>query len=101
VIGARLLLFIGLALAMAAALIVPVIRLNRRNAARAAEQRYPQFEERLLTFTERMEQNPGDPFLPLLADDTLAVATQAAPQHVAAVPGFSASLRPRWSAPRS
>jgi len=83
VIGARLLLFIGLALALAAALIVPVIRLNRRNAARAAEQRYPQFEERLLTFTERMEQNPGDPFLPLLADDTLAVATQAAPQHVA------------------
>jgi hypothetical protein len=30
-----------------------VIRLNRRNAARAAEQRYPQFEERLLTFSER------------------------------------------------
>ena len=83
VIGARLLLFIGLALSLAAALIVPVIRLNRRNAARAAEQRYPQFEERLLTFTERMEQNPGDPFLPLLADDTLAVATQATPKHVA------------------
>ena len=83
VMGARLLLFVGLALALAAALIVPVIRLNRRRAARAAEQRYPQFEERLLTFTERMEQNPGDPFLPLLADDTLAVATQAAPQRVA------------------
>jgi len=83
VIGARLVLFIGLALALAAALIVPVIRLNRRRAARAAELRYPQFEERLLTFTERMEQNPGDPFLPLLADDTLAVASQATPKHVA------------------
>ncbi|MEI9973334.1 MAG: hypothetical protein WDO73_15595 [Ignavibacteriota bacterium] len=83
VMGARLLLFIGLALALAAALIVPVIRLNRRNAARAAEQRYPEFEERLLTFTERLEQNPGDPFLPLLADDTLAVATQAQAHRVA------------------
>src|SRR5580704_6206210 len=83
VVGARLLLFIGLALALAAALIVPVIRLNRRNAARAAEQRYPQFEERLLTFTERLAQNPGDPFLPLLADDTMVVANQAAPREVA------------------
>src|ERR1700683_2272535 len=83
VIGARLLLFIGLALALAAALIVPVIRLNRRNAARAAELRYPQFEERLLTFTERLDQNPSDPFLPLLADDTMAVANQAAPHQVA------------------
>src|SRR5580698_11389013 len=82
VIGARLLLFIGLALALAAALIVPVIRLNRRRAARAAEQRYPQFEERLLTFTEKMEQNPNDPFLPLLADDTMVVASKSAPQHV-------------------
>ena len=68
---------------MAAALVVPVIRLNRRRAARAAESRYPQFEERLLTFTESMEQNPADPFLPLLADDTLAVAQQAEPEGVA------------------
>src|ERR1017187_3748380 len=82
VLGARVLLFIGLALALAGALIVPVIRLNRRRAARAAEARYPQFEERLLTFTERVEQNPSDPFLELLADDTLAVASQAAPRDV-------------------
>ena len=84
VIGARVLLFLGLALALAAALIVPVIRLNRRRAARAAERRYPQFEERLLTFTERMEQNPGDPFLALLADDTLARGrSRPSPRHVA------------------
>src|ERR1039457_6757694 len=83
VMGARVLLFIGLALALAAALIIPVIRLNRRRAARAAEARYPQFEERLLTFTERVEQNPGDPFLELLADDTLRVAQQAEPRNVA------------------
>ena len=35
VMGARVFLFLGLALAIAAALIVPVIRLNRRNAARS------------------------------------------------------------------
>src|SRR5262245_30178162 len=56
VISARVFLFLGLAFALAAALIVPVIRLNRRNAARKAETRYPQFEERLLTFTEKVEQ---------------------------------------------
>src|SRR3954469_11467492 len=83
VISARVFLFLGLAFAIAAALIVPVIRLNRRNAARKAEMRFPQFEERLLTFTERSESHPGDPFLELLAADTLAVADRAEPQHVA------------------
>jgi len=83
VLGARLFLFLGVALAIAAALVVPVIRLNRRNAARKAEVRYPQFEERLLTFTEKMEANPRDPFLPLLADDALVVAQQAHPTNVA------------------
>src|ERR1035437_5493921 len=83
VIGARVFLFLGLAFGIAAALIIPVIRLNRRYAARRAEARYPQFEERLLTFTERIEKNPGDPFLALLADDTLRVARPAEPKDVA------------------
>ena len=82
VLTARMLLFLGLAAAIAAALIVPLLRLNRRRAAREAESKYPQFEERLLTFTERMEQNSADPFLPLLADDALSVAQQAEPKHV-------------------
>ena len=82
VIGARLFLFLGLAFALAAALIIPVIRLNRRRAAREAESKCPQFGERLLTFTEKMEQNPGDPFLELLADDTLAVSQSADPKEV-------------------
>ena len=81
--GARVFLFLGLAYALAAALIVPVIRLNRRRAAREAERKFPQFEERLLTFTERVEQRPNDPFLELLAADTLSVAQQAAPREVA------------------
>ena len=63
VLGARVFLFLGLAAAIAAALIVPVIRLNRRHAARATERKFPQFEERLLTFTERLNAKPNDPFL--------------------------------------
>src|ERR1700732_2169220 len=73
VVSARVLLFLGIAFAIAAALVLPVIRLNRRRAAREAEAKYPQFEERLLTFTEKIEQNANDPFLHLLADDTLGV----------------------------
>ena len=83
VLSARLLLFFGIAFAIAAALVLPVIRLNRRRAAREAENKYPQFEERLLTFTERVEQNANDPFLHLLADDTLSVAQQTEAKEVA------------------
>ncbi|HWQ53128.1 MAG TPA: hypothetical protein VN442_05550, partial [Bryobacteraceae bacterium] len=83
VLVARVMLFLVLAFALAGALIVPLLRLNRRRAAREAEQKFPQFEERLLTFTERLEQNPGDPFLPLLAADSLEVARQAEPRRVA------------------
>src|SRR5215470_13155944 len=83
VLSARVLLFFGIAFAIAAALVLPVIRLNRRRAAREAENKYPQFEERLLTFTERVEQNANDPFLHLLADDTLSVAQHAEPKEVA------------------
>src|SRR3954469_2624256 len=83
VLGARVFLFLGLAFALAAALIVPVIRLNRRHAAKEVERKYPQFQERLLTFTERAEQRPNDPFLELLAEDTLSVAQQAEPREVA------------------
>ena len=74
-----------------------MIRLNRRNAARRAEAQYPQFEERLLTFTERLESNPGDPFLELLADDTLRVAQQAEPQERGQERvDCAASPRPPW-----
>ena len=83
VTGARVFLFLGLAFAVAAALIAPAIRLNRRRAAGAAERHYPEFEERLLTFSEKMEHDPGDPFLDLLAADTLAMAHAAEPKRVA------------------
>jgi hypothetical protein len=83
IVGARIFLFLGLAFALGAALIIPVIRLNRRHAAREVERKFPHFEERLLTFTERVEQRPNDPFLELLADDALRLTQQAEPHAVA------------------
>ena len=83
VAGARVLLFVALALALGIGLVVPLLRLNRRNAARETERKFPAFEERLLTFTERARSNPEDPFLPLLAADTLEVTRQAEPARVA------------------
>jgi hypothetical protein len=83
VTSARVLLFVALALAVGMGLVVPLLRLNRRNAARETERKFPEFEERLLTFTERARTNPEDPFLPLLAADTLEVTRQAEPARVA------------------
>jgi hypothetical protein len=84
VLASRLVLFLAMAFALALGLVLPLIRLNRRRAACEAEQRFPEFEERLLTFTERLEADPGDPFLPLLAADSLEVAERAEPDRVAA-----------------
>ncbi|HTT65299.1 MAG TPA: hypothetical protein VMG35_25800 [Bryobacteraceae bacterium] len=83
VTGARAILFVALALALGVGLVVPLLRLNRRNAARETERQFPEFEERLLTFTERAQSNPDDPFLPLLAADTLKVTSHAEPARVA------------------
>jgi hypothetical protein len=84
VLASRLALFLGIAFALALGLIVPLVRINRRRAAREAEQRFPEFEERLLTLTERMRDNPADPFLPLIASDSLRQAERAVPDRIAA-----------------
>src|SRR5690242_17171326 len=81
VFSARLVLFLALAGALGAGLIVPLLRLNRRKAARTAEQHCPRFEQRLVTFAERSEH--PDPFLELLAADTLEVAREAEPESIA------------------
>src|SRR5688572_19155837 len=62
---ARPLLFLSLATAIAFGIVIPLLRLNRRKAARHAETAVPAFNERLLTFSER--QPHPDPFLELLA----------------------------------
>ncbi|HVP48964.1 MAG TPA: hypothetical protein VMT32_20360, partial [Bryobacteraceae bacterium] len=81
VLVARLILFLALAAAFGTGLVLPLVRLNRRNAARTAEHQCPQFEQRLVTFAERAEH--PDPFLELLAADTLAVTREAEPERIA------------------
>ncbi len=83
VAGARVLLFVALALALGIGLIVPLLRLNRRKTARETEREFPEFGERLLTFTERSLTHGDDPFLPLLAADALEVARRAEPERMA------------------
>lgn len=68
----RMVLYLALALAVAFGLVVPLLKLNRRRAARDAERRFPDFEERLLTLAERPEA--GGAFDQLLAEDALEVA---------------------------
>jgi len=74
--GARLALLFTLGLCAAFGLGIPLLRLNRRWAARKAEGAFPQFEQRLITFAER-DRDENEPFLELLAADTVAVTHQA------------------------
>lgn len=78
----RTLLFLGIGVVVAVALIVPLLRMNRRRAANEVERRHPGFDQRLLTFTEKQRDNAGDPFLPLLAEDALTIARGAQPETI-------------------
>ena len=77
VTAARFGLILILAVAAAAGLALPLRRLTRRRAVGTAEAVFPQFEQRLTTFAERDGQ---DPFIELLAADTLNVAQSAEPK---------------------
>lgn len=57
VFWSRVFLFFAIAAALCAGLIVPLLRLNRKRAASRAEARYPEFNQRLLTFTEKEKTN--------------------------------------------
>jgi len=41
------------------------------------EEKFPEFEQRLLTFTEKSKENSNDHFLELLAADTLEAARRS------------------------
>src|ERR1700677_1523815 len=79
VTAARFALILILAIAAAAGLALPLRRLTRPRVIKTAETAFPQFQERLPTFTERDGQ---DPFIELLAGDTLEVAQSAQPQQM-------------------
>ena len=78
---ARSALFLSLAAAIGFALVLPLLALNRRGTAGKAENSFPEFKERLLTYVERSDRN--DPMLDLLAMDTMQVAQRTAPERVA------------------
>jgi len=79
--GARVALLFALGISAAFGLGVPLLRLNRRWAARKAEGAFPQFDQRLITFAER-DGGENEPFLELLAADTVSVARQAEPASI-------------------
>src|SRR5271154_1715210 len=79
VTGARFGLILVLAIAAAAGLALPLRRLTRRRAIGTAEAAFPQFQQRLTTFTER---DGHDPFIELLAGDTLGIAQSAEPTQL-------------------
>jgi len=79
---ARVVVFLAVAFALSFGLVLPLLRLNRRRAARQAEQQYPEFEQRLLTLTETRRSAASDPFLELVADDAAQLAAVADPSEM-------------------
>ena len=77
---ARLVLLGLVAAAVAFGLALPWLRLNRRRSIHRVEAAFPELDQRLVTFTER--EQAGDPFIELLAADTLTVAGDARPARL-------------------
>jgi hypothetical protein len=75
---ARIFLIFALVMAVVFGMALPLRLLTRRWAARQAEDAFPEFKQRLVTFAERDAQN-REPFLELLAADTMNVARTAQP----------------------
>ena len=80
--GGRIALFLAVVFAIGFGLALPLLSLDRRKTARATEQKIPEFNQRLLTLAEREKQGEREPFLELLAADTLEVARAAEPSRV-------------------
>lgn len=79
--GARLALFVTLCAVSVIGIILPLLRLTSTRAVQKAESTFPELEQRLTTFHER--QKAGDPFVELLAADTLQRTAVCLPSAVA------------------
>jgi hypothetical protein len=88
VIQARSYLIAVLVAAIGLAFALPLVRLTSDRAVREAEALHPQLEERLTTFQER--ESSGDPFIELLAADTLTKTADAPPSTLAPAPILAA-----------
>jgi len=80
IISARFVLFVALIYAASFGLAIPLLRLNRRRAAAKAETAFPDFKQRLVTFAERDASR--EPFIELLAADTLNLASASEPKRL-------------------
>jgi hypothetical protein len=78
---ARVVLLFAIVLAVSFGIALPLKALNRRRAARQAEDIFPEFKQRLVTFAER-DALTREPFLDLLAADTLGLAQKAEPARL-------------------
>jgi hypothetical protein len=86
VTGARWALFCALGAAAGFGIALPLTRLTRARAVRHGEAANPELEQRLTTFYEgerkAVNSLQADPFLELLAADTLAMTEDAAPSSL-------------------
>ena len=78
VISARAFLFFAIVLVVSFFLAIPLSRLTRRSVVGKAENVFPQFKQSLVTFAER-DADGREPFIELLAADTLKKAQGAEP----------------------
>src|SRR5260370_340747 len=76
----RIALFLAIAFAIALGIVVPLIQVNHQRAAKRAESQIPEFGDRLLTFAER--KSIRDPFMELLAHDTMQMTRDAEPSRL-------------------
>ena len=71
VLTSRILLYLALAVALAALLLIPTFRINRKRTTRSLEGDIPELNQRLTTVIERPEV--GNPFTALVAEDALSI----------------------------
>ncbi len=81
-IAGRTALLLALALAVGFGLIWPLLKATRGKAARTVEKKHPEFEQRLITYTETSAVRPEDPFLELLSADTVTLTKAAEPRRI-------------------
>jgi hypothetical protein len=77
----RFVIFLALALAAVFGIALPLIRVTREKSVRSAESANPDLDERLTTFQERQSKGT-DPFLELLAADTLPRTRKTEPSSL-------------------
>ena len=82
VLPLRIVLYAAVAAVVSLAVLLPLLRLNRRQVTREVEDRAPEFKERLLTIAERERAGENAAWMELLAEDTLAIARNNAPERI-------------------